>query len=236
MKTYYKNDLKKAYLILEGVEGEQEDYQIAMLRENDIDGILKTDVRYMDNQSQYHYDISGKTSFKTLHEKINLSYEAMKRLVGNLLQTIQILQKYMLDANCILLEPEFIFCDQEKFYFCYYPPCQANAKEAFHRLTEFFVREVNYKDEEGVHFAYTMHKMTMEENYSIEEIMQTLIPQEQKEEEEEIEVTVMNYTERMENSTLEESFIEEKNDLWEPVRRLLERAKRRRMGYGDHDL
>lgn len=236
MKTYYKNDLKKAYLVLEGAEGEQEDYQIVMLRENDIEGILKTDVRYMDNQSHYQYDISGKTSFKTFHERINLSYDVMKNLVTSLLQTIQTIRKYMLDANCILLEPEFIFCDQEKFYFCYYPPCQTDAKAAFHQLTEFFVREVNYKDEEGVHFAYTMHKMTMEENYSIEEIMQKLVPQEKEDDVEEIEVTVMDYTERMENATLEDAMVEEKNDLWEPVRRFLERAKRRRMGYEDHDL
>lgn len=236
MKTYYKNDLKKAYLILEGNEGEQEDYQIIMLRENDINGILKTDVRYVDNQSHYYYDISGKTSFKTLHEKIHLSCDEMQHLVRSLLQTIQNIRKYMLDANCILLEPEFIFFDQEQFYFCYYPPCQENAKEAFHQLTEFFVREVNYKDEKGVHFAYTMHKMTMEENYSIEEIMQKFVPQEAEEEEKEVEITVMDYTQRMENSGLEDDLIEEKNDLWEPVRRFLERARRRRMGYGEHDL
>lgn len=234
MKTYYKNDLKKAYLILEGMEGEQEDYQIIMLQENNIEGILKTDVRYVDNQSQYLYDISGKTSFKTFHEKINLSYATMKRLVENLLQTIQNLRKYMLDANCILLEPEFIFYDSDKFYFCYYPPCQVNSKEAFHQLTEFFVREVNYKDDEGVRFAYTMHKMTMEENYSIEDIMQTLVPQ-TEEVANDVEVTVMDYTQRMENSSIDEDLIEEKNDMWEPIRRLLDRAKRRR-GYGEHDL
>lgn len=218
------------------MEGEQEDYQTVMLKENDIDGLLKVDVRYMDNQTHYHYDISGKTAFKTLYEKVNLSYEEMKRLVENLLQTIQLLRKYMLDANCILLEPEYIFCDSERFYFCYYPPCQADAKKMFHQLTEFFVKEVNYKDEEGVHFAYTIHKMTMEENYSIEEIMQTFVPQEKVESEEEIAITVIDYAERMENMRLEESRIEEKNDLWEPVRKLLERAKRRRMGYEEQDL
>ena len=31
MKACYKNDLKRAYLILEGVESEAEDYQIYML-------------------------------------------------------------------------------------------------------------------------------------------------------------------------------------------------------------
>ena len=61
-------------MILEGKEGEKEDYQVIMLKENDIPGILKLDVRYLDNISHYYYDISGKTSFKTLHEKINLNF------------------------------------------------------------------------------------------------------------------------------------------------------------------
>ena len=52
MKACYKNDLKKAYLILEGVESEAEDYQIYMLKENTIPGLLKTDIRYVDNISQ----------------------------------------------------------------------------------------------------------------------------------------------------------------------------------------
>lgn len=236
MKTYYKNDLKKAYLILEGEEGEQEDYQTLMLRENDIQGILKLDVRYVDNQTQYHYDISGKTSFKTLYEKMHLTYEDMKRLVENLLQTIQLLRKYMLDSNQILLEPEYIFCDANGFYFCYYPICRQDAKDMFHQLTEFFVKEVSYKDEEGVHFAYTLHKMTMEENYSMEEIMEVLLPQEKVGEEEKEELQVMDYTQRMEQVRLEDNQLQEKNDLWEPVRKFLERAKRRRMGYEEEDL
>ena len=80
MKACYKNDLKKAYLILEGVESEAEDYQIYMLKENTIPGLLKTDIRYVDNISQYYYDISGKVSLKAIHEKANLSYEEMKIL------------------------------------------------------------------------------------------------------------------------------------------------------------
>ena len=234
MKTYYKNDLKKAYLILEGNAKEQEDYQIIMLCENNIEGVLKTEVRYVDNQSHYYYDISGKTCFKTFHEKLHLDYQEMRQFVQNLLETVQILRKYMLDANCILLEPEFIFFDQKKFYFCYYPQNTDNIKEAFHRLTEFFVREVNYQDEEGVRFAYTLHKMSMEENYSIEEIMRTFLPEQI--EEDEIDVAVMDYSQRMENSYLDIGLVEEKNDLWEPVRKFLERAKKRRMGYGEQDL
>ena len=228
MKTYYKNDLKRAYIILEG-EGEyKEDYQVVMIKENEIPGILKMDVRYVDNQSQYYYDISGKTSFKTLHDKSKLSLDEMRRLVNDLLQVIHELQRYMLDGEHLLLEPEYIFCDDEKFFFCYYPSCKQDIREEYHRLTEFFVREVDYKDEEGVHFAYTLHKNTMEENYSIEEIMKKILPEKEE--------PVIDYTERMENPIIEDSLIEERDNMWEPVRRFLERSRRRKWGCGSEDL
>lgn len=233
MKTYYKNDLKRAYMILEGETGEQEDYQIIMLKENEIPGILNMHVNYVDNESQYYYDISGKTSFKTLHEKVNLTLEDMKRLVNDLLRAIQILKKYMLDGKCILLDPEYIFCENETYYFCYYPFCSLDIRREFHALTEFFVREVNYKDDEGVHFAYTLHKATMEENYSIEEIMKQFVPEEKEEIE---EIPIISYEERLESMAFEESIVEERDSMWDSVRKLLERSKKRKWGYGPEDL
>lgn len=222
-------------MILEGEEGDKEDYQIVMLKENQIPGILNMDVRHVDNQNQYHYDISGKTSFKILHEKVNLTSDDMKRLVNELLQAIQILKKYMLDGKCLLLDPEYIFCSDNSYYFCYYPFSKQDIREEFHRLTEFFVREVNYKDEEGVHFAYTLHKATMEENYSIEEIMKNLLPK-SEEEKDIFDEPVVDYAERIELLASEESIVEEKDSMWESVRRFLERSKRRKWGYGSEDL
>lgn len=231
MRSYYKNDLKRAYLILEGDEQEQEDYQIHMLRENDIPGILKTDVRYVDNRCHYHYDISGKTSLRALHEKVHLKGDDIKRLIQSLLQAIQTLHNYMLDGTSILLDPDYIYCENEEISFCYYPSCAQNMGEEFHKLTEYFVREVDYKDEEGIRFAYTLHKATMEENYSIEKIMKTL--DFEKEEEEPV---LVDYVEAMENASIEENMVAEKRDMWEPIRRLLDRRKFGVTGYGSEDL
>lgn len=232
MKTYYKNDLKKVHMILMGNENECEDYQIDMLRENDISGVLQTETHYIDNISHYYYDISGKTSFKILHDKIHLNCEEMRELIKDLLNTVQELQKYMLDANNILLEPEYIFVDGGHYFFCYYPCCNQDIKDKFHKLTEYFVREVNYKDEEGVHFAYTLHKATMEENYSLEQILKQLMPQE----EEELDIPDIDYVECMEINEEENDMVEEKNSIWEPVRRLIEKTKKRKWADREEDL
>ena len=149
----------------------------------------------------------------------------MKKLVSSLLETMQVLSKYMLDGNCLLLDPEYIFWNGQEIYFCYYPLCDTDPREEFHRLTEFFVREVDYKDTQGVQFAYTLHKATMEDNYSIAQIMEDFAssPEEEKEEAKEPEV---DYTKQMETQSLEDMMVAEKIDFWEPVKKLLERKWR----------
>ena len=217
MKTYYKNNLKESYLILETEKGEIEDYQSVMLRENDIPGVLRTSVRYVDGKNQYYYDISGKVALNAVHETANMGCEDIRRLTSELLDAVKQLQKYMLSENCILLEPEYIFCEKGHYFFCYYPPCGEGLRENFHKLTEFFVREVNYKDEEGVRLAYTLHKSTMEEHYNVEQVL---------EEFEKEEPITINYGESLEEPKIEEIMIAEKTEFWEPIRRLLERRKR----------
>jgi len=174
LNVYYKNNLKSSHLIIEGEERENEDYQIAMLQENNIPGLLSVHVRYIDNRSDYYYDVSGMQSMKNKYEKEKLREPDMKRLIQDLLNTMQEVKKYMLDGENILLDPEYIFCERDKFAFVYYPACDQKLKEAFHKLTEFFVREVDYRNKEGVHLAYTFHKATMEEHYSIEKIMEEI--------------------------------------------------------------
>ena len=225
MNLYYKNNLKAAYLVIEGSEEENEDYQIEMLQENKIPGLLPMHVRYVDNRSDYYYEISGMQSLQAKYEKEKLEFLHMKRMIHDLLNAMQEAKRYMLDGEKILLDPEYIFCEKETFWFVYYPSCEQNIKEEFHRLTEFFVREVDYQDKEGVHLAYTLHKSTMEEHYSIEKILEGF--------EKEETVPKIHYVERMERQEEESLAVAEKTEFWEPVRRLLERKKKEKWGYWD---
>lgn len=225
MNVYYKNNLKSSYLVVEGEEQENEDYQIAMLQENKIPGLLPMHVRYVDNVSNYCYDISGRQSLAAKFEKEKLQQVHMKKLIGDLLNVMQEAKKYMLDGEKILLDPEYIFCEKKDYVFAYYPSGEADIRKEFHRLTEFFVREVDYQDKDGVRLAYTLHKATMEEHYSIEKIMEEV-------EQEEI-LPPSHYTEKIERKVEEELAIAEKNDFWEPIRRLLEKKKKDKWGYWD---
>ena len=95
-------------------------------------------------------------------------------------------KKYMLHPGCLLLEPEYIFCRKQKYFFCYLPGGKQELCESFHRMTEYFVEKLDYEDEKGITLAYELHKATLEENYDLDAIMQEYRTEcEEAEEEEE---------------------------------------------------
>ncbi len=218
LNAYLKNDLKQALLVLEGEETKEDDFQTFMLQANEIQGLLQMSVKYIDQKSLYRYDISGKMSLQTKYEKRKMSNEDIERLIQALLDLLQELPKFMLEPYGILLSPEYIFCDEEKYFFCYYPLCDLELTEEFHKLTEFLVREVDYRDKEGIHLAYTLHKSSMEDNYSIEKIMDEVVCEK--------EIPIARYDERISERVDEETEIAEKREFWRPVRKLFEKHRK----------
>lgn len=186
METKYKRGLNHTYLILELPVLYEEDYQMKMLQANRIDGILPLTGQGVDGRSQYFYEISEKTSFKSIYEKKELGKEELESFLTQFLAVLNQIQRYLLDMNRILLEPEYIFVANEKYYFCYLPTQDTELCQEFHRLTEYFVSKINHKDPQGILLAYGLHKETMEENYNLEKIIDRLRqPEEEPEPEQE---------------------------------------------------
>lgn len=156
----------------------QEDYQIRMIQDNEVKGLLNVKGRGADEKSCYDYDVSGKTSLKAMFEKNEISAEDIRILLKNLMTVIEEAEKYLLDIHRILMEPEYIYYEDGSYYFCYYPPGHKNLWEAFHTLTEYFVKHADYKDKACVQMVFLLHKETMKENYSLEKIVTACLGQE----------------------------------------------------------
>lgn len=223
MNINYKSDLNHTYLIIEGEELVAEDYQLQMLYENEIPGILKTEGRFVNGGLQYYYEISGTTSLSQNYEHEKLGYDAIMKIVESLSQTLRVLKRYMLSGEKLMLDPEYIFCKNKEIFFCYYPQNNAMMKESFHKLTEYFVREVDYRDEKGVHLAYLLHKATMEEYYSIDEIMKEFVREEEQAEKEK-DGQLVSYESTIVSDEAY-SMVNEKKNTWNAVDKIKEFLK-----------
>lgn len=189
IKSLYRRNLNSTKLIIEEEQQYQEDFQMRMIQENKIAGLLKFHGIGIEGFSQYHYDITGKVSMKALYEKARITHTELTCFLKQLSAVLDRLKNFLLDADCLLLKPEYIFYAKGQFYFCYLPVQEEEMCKEFHALTEFIVSQSDYQDKEAVFMAYQIHKASMEENYSMEQLLELSSfsePEEYKEEPEEI--------------------------------------------------
>ena len=226
-------------ITIEEAEPYTEDYQNRMLEENYVEGLLEMSGRGMDDKSCYDYDVSGKVSMKALYEKHTISGEEIKRLLKSILSVVKEVERYLLDVNHILMDPEYIFYAEEKYYFCYYPPGNKSLWEGFHHLSEYLVKCADYQDQECVQMIFLLHQETMKENYSLEQIIRECIKEEEEEQIEKTEETDDKYAfDREEHDWIASqemgsTILRETENLWTPMKRFLH--KRRKPKWGDWD-
>ena len=171
MRIEYETSLNNANMHIFTEQPYEEDYQIQMLRQNKIEGILSVEGCEIEGKSRYTYEISGFTSMQKLYEKKGIKKDELKKFVTTLLNTIERIQKYMLEPNNLILHQECIFQKNGKWNFCYLPGKPEKMMHAFHQLSEYFVRTVDYKDTESILLAYELHKASFQEHCSLKQVI-----------------------------------------------------------------
>lgn len=239
-------------ITIEEKEIYHEDYQMRMLQENKIEGLLPVRGRGVDEKSYFDYEVSGKVSVKSIYEKNTIDNAEIKKFLKSLINIMEDVERYLLNIHCLLLKPEYIFYDDENYYFCYYPPGGSNLWEEFHTLTEYLVKKADYKDQECVRIIFLLHKKTMEENYSLEKLITECVGEIDEKLSDDGDVGIS------EPQVLDEDYIEEKtggcdygehdwiteqemgssilretDNMWAPVKRFLTRHKKPKWGDWD---
>ena len=175
------------------------------------------------------------------------SGEEIKILLKSILRVVKEVERYLLNVNCILMDPEYIFYTEEKYYFCYYPPKEKSLWEGFHHLSEYLVKCADYQDKECVQIVFLLHKETMKENYSLEQIIKECVKEEEENVLAEDKNTDLGTEEEKEGSTyfdrtehdwiasqeMGSTILRETENLWTPMKRFLHR--RRKPKWGDWD-
>lgn len=170
-RAEFETKLNRVCLHIYKEECYEEDYQMPMLRYNQLEGILEVEGCEVGGQARYTYEISGMTSMKTMYENSCIKKQEIESVIARILEVTETLQHYMLNPNCLVLKPEYIFYKEGKWYFCYFPGMEEDLCKLFHELTEYFVKMLDYQDTEGIFLAYELHKATLQEHYDIELIM-----------------------------------------------------------------
>lgn len=162
----------------------EEDYQMRMLENNDIPGIMKITGIGINGKSRYTFHTGGGISMEKRYEKEMIERDVILNFTGQFIEIVENLKNYMLNPGKLYLDPSCIWEKDENYSFCYVPSLQQDLYKAFHEMTEFFVRKLDYRDMEGIYLAYMLHKATLEEEYDLRKIMEEYLNGQREREEE----------------------------------------------------
>lgn len=153
----------------------EENYQIRMIRNNKIPHLSDIAGSGRDGTSRYTFRSEGGELMEEKYRSGEIHAEDVLSFTEQLLETADILTEHMLNPDRILLSPQLIFTEGKNIRFCYLPVENSCAKEglgeSFHRMTEYFVNRLDYKETEGILLVYRLHKETMQENYDLRKIL-----------------------------------------------------------------
>lgn len=177
MDVRYQRDINSNYLIIELETGIlQLDYQIPMLINNDIKGLLRLTVGNVDNRMELYYDISSKQKLSIILERMSLTYEVLKKILCSIIETMEAITEYLLDGNKIVIESEYIYIDPYNYqvYFCYHPFYKGDVLANIHELFSKLIEKVNYEDKEAVELIYRVYQCSQREEFQIENLVNIL--------------------------------------------------------------
>lgn len=176
MKIDYRREIKHNYLIIDPEELFWQGYESQMLSRNQIEGILRFQIRQTDEGARFYYEITSRQPLSRILGNRNIQAEEIRKLVIGIFNILERMESYLLGEGNILLNPEYLYVEPDSFrvWLCLVPGLKKNFPEDFSKLLEYLLGCVDHQDRDSVVLAYGLYQETRKENYGLEDIMRLL--------------------------------------------------------------
>lgn len=156
MQVEYLKDAAHNYLIIPRNKRTEEGYQEKMAQKGNVEGLISFDIRYLNGDSFYYYDLRSKHSLKLLSEQNRLGYQEILMIMTGLRNIQRNLSEYLLLPVYLLLNPEYIFLDPEnkELSFVFFPEKEEELADTYQAFAEFLINSTNYEDEQAKELCY----------------------------------------------------------------------------------
>ncbi len=178
MKVNYFREMKTHHLVITAENCLCPDYQMKMLQNNEIEGLLRPFVRQVDGDLEYDYLITGYRSLQTTAESESLSGALIGALVEQLCRLLEEMERYMIDGEYLALRPEFIYLEQTNegvgnIRYCFFPFQASDWDKQMKDLMKFVINEMDYREKQAVNPVYELFEEASREMIDLSEMKKT---------------------------------------------------------------
>lgn len=170
----YKKDGNKSFMIIKNVKLSEEDYKLQMVLNNNIEGMISMNIKMVNNNYEIYYCTTSMISLKNMIAKNKMSGKEIYNLVKGIQRLSENMKEYLLDINGILFDMDYIYIrlQTEQYGFCYYPEKTLGFQQELKNLIGKLLEYIDYKDEEAVLIAYGMQQIVLNQDFTIQDLVQ----------------------------------------------------------------
>lgn len=167
---------EKGFLVVEEASDRSDAFDVKMLLNNQISGLLPLQIQYIDNQCIYRYMTGEKISLAGLLSHRKLQFKEAYQLWKDIFHSCSICGEYLLQPEHLLLYPEYIYWSArtKSFSICYFPGREENLEVQIKRLCEFLLKVTDHQDRLGRKFIYDWYDRLMGRGFYLSELEQYL--------------------------------------------------------------
>ena len=154
-------------------ESDEKYYEFKMITGNDIPVFLSCKKLYEDQEELYVYDISSMISLSEYAKNKPLTMLELEILLESLDESREMVEKYLLSIEGLILDPELVFYDRnsKKIKYCFYPWNDKDCFSTYTKIAEFLLSAIDYSDEEAVKVAYELYANVLNKNYAFTDLI-----------------------------------------------------------------
>ncbi|MBP3327019.1 MAG: FHA domain-containing protein [Coprococcus sp.] len=172
MEISYRTDGINSYMVLDDTSLSPDSYEVNMISNNNIEGLLPFEFRSLNETRMIYYRINGYVQLTELIQGEVLAMEYLADLFLHIIKLIHDMSMYMLQPDNLIINIKNVYFNSsdKRFGFVFCPNYETDIRRQLKSLTEECMKLVNHKDRQAVDMAYGIYDIVSKPNYDIQEI------------------------------------------------------------------
>lgn len=166
MPGFYK-DVYHEYMIIDKISTEDDyHFEEQMLHNHEIKGLLKFKIEFINEKSQYYYDIYRMDSIEMQHKENQIHYRNLTDMFRQLKELLEILKDYLLSPDNLWLDSMGIYMDRNsrEYMFTYIPGLERDFRKQFESFVSWIMKVIDHNEKDSVILIYSMYKRISQED------------------------------------------------------------------------
>lgn len=170
LKVEYRHDIQKNYLVVQGRE--EGNYMLHMLAGKDVQGFLPLEIREMNNEKEYYYDITGRETLTQKSNREKWKGFLLKNCISQILTEIGKCKEYLLNPDNLVLDPAYIYIDiqNNEVALCYVHDYNMKINEQLTQLFSYFMNVMDYQNKDAVQMVYKLYEISREAHCTLNDL------------------------------------------------------------------